>query len=175
MRKRHDGREVTNWCRRRGHSLLEVLIATAVFILVAVGTAGAWVLYGSALAKSGENLAANHLARGVTEGIISNGYEWLEAIDPNTFPIEEQFTVERIVRTRTANINFSILWDAVFNTPTTPGDRSTNRLIPFGDEGVCRITVAVRWNSDKGSKDIDGYNNGVQYTTYLAEDGTRLR
>ena len=85
--------------------MLEVIVATGIFILVAVALAGVWVMYGKALAKSGEVIAANNVARSVTEGLSANGWIWLKARENDTFPADlTPVTVERIVRGRKADI-----------------------------------------------------------------------
>ena len=95
--------------RSRGHNLLEVIVATGIFVLISVALSGIWVMYGKALAKSGEHLAANQLARGVTEGLISNGFEWMRTQATTvTMPVEDTYTMVRQVRGREASIKYSL-------------------------------------------------------------------
>lgn len=165
--------------KESGHNLLETLVATGVFVLIAVAMSGVWVMYGQALAKSGEHLAANHLARGVTEGLIANGYSWLEneVLTGTAMPVEESYSVFRRVRGRRADIKFSILYELRLNTDPDPGnnDASDRPIVPFGSEDICKITVTVRWKSKNGNENIDGglYNNSVSYSTYVYEEGLK--
>jgi hypothetical protein len=151
---------------RSGHSLLEAIIAAAVFVMVAVALSGVWVMYGRALAKSGENLAANHLARSVTEGLIANGYEWLRTLEGRDPLPHEDFTMKRRVRGRSADIFYNVTYQAVFNTGLDP---STRLLASFLSQDVCRLTVSVRWNSGSGDKldDTAQFNNEIVYTSYV--------
>lgn len=161
--------------QRSGHNLLEVLVAAGIFVLIAVGLSGVWVMYGQAMAKSGEYTAANHLARGVNEGLIANGYDWLEYQAENTtFPVEEEYVIVRRVRGRVADIKFSINYSLALNTDATPGngDTSDRALFPYASEDICRILVEVRWHSPNGSLNIeDGkYNNQVSFASYVYKD-----
>ena len=146
--------------RNLGHSLLEVIVASGVFVLIAVALSGIWVMYGKAIAKSGEHLAANQLARGVTEGLIANGFDWLEAQvnDPAlTMPVEDNYSMQRQIRGREADIQYSILYHLqLVSDPNISND-------------ICRIGVDVRWRSSTGSENIEGgkYNNLVQYYSYV--------
>lgn len=149
-----------------GHSLLEAVIAAGVFVIVAVALSGVWMMYGRALAKSSEHLAANHLARSVTEGLIANGYEWLKAFETTNDLPAEDYTMDRSIRGHQANIFYNVRARVVFNTGTDPATRA---LASFLSEDVCAITVSVRWNSGNGSKPSeDGdYNNTITYTSYV--------
>lgn len=152
--------------RTPGHTLLEAIVATAIFIVVAVALSGVWVVYGSALAKSGETVAANFLSRSVTEGLIANGWDWLKTLEGVTPLPEEDFTLERTVRGRTADIHYNVTYEAFFNTGVA---RASRQISPGLSQDVCRITVTVRWRSDTGSKVIPGtdYNNEVTYISYV--------
>lgn len=155
-----------------GHNLLETLVAAGVFVLIAVAMSGVWVMYGKALAKSGEYLAANQLARGVTEGLIANGYDWLEdEVVAGRTPFEDDYTIVRKVRGRTANIHFNVLYDLSLNTDPAPtnDDTSDRPIAPYASEDLCRILVTVRWRSPNGSENIDGgkYNNSVRYVSVV--------
>lgn len=160
----------------QGHSLLETLVATGIFVLVSVAMSGVWVVYGDAMAKSGEHLAANHLARGMTEGLIANGYDWLEkqVVDGVTMPVEDNYPVIRRVRGRQADIKFNVLYELVLNTDPDPsnGDTGDRPVAPYGSEDICKITVTVRWKSKHGSQTDQGplYNNSVTYSTYVYKD-----
>ena len=159
-----------------GHSLLETLVAAGIFVLISVAMSGVWVMYGKALAKSGEHLAANHLARGVTEGLIANGYDWLDSeITLGNIPMEENYSIVRRVRGRKADVKFNVLYDLAVNTDPDPGnnDTSDRPIVPFGSEKICKITVSVRWRSNTGPYSIDGgkYNNSISYSTYVYRNG----
>ncbi|MFA5503854.1 MAG: hypothetical protein WC423_00410 [Vulcanimicrobiota bacterium] len=163
---------------QNGHSLLETLVATGVFVMIAVALSGVWVMYGRAMAMSGEFTAANHLARGVNEGLIANGFDWLKSqVESGAVPVEEDYVVLRRVRGNSADIRFNIVYDLVLNTDATPGDGDTNDrpLIPQASEDICWISVTVRWHSTTGSEIIeDGkYNNSVRYSTFVYRDAMR--
>ena len=90
--------------KNRGHNLLEAIIATGLFILVTVALSGVWVMYGRSLAKSGEVVAANAIARSTNEGLVANGWDYLLTLDG--ISPEKTVEVERIVRGRQANIKY---------------------------------------------------------------------
>ena len=144
--------------RSRGHNLLEVIVATGIFVLISVALSGIWVMYGKALAKSGEHLAANQLARGVTEGLISNGFEWMRTQATTvTMPVEDTYTMVRQGRGREASIKYNILYHLSLTTD------------PNISDDICRVGVTVRWKSATGSEDIEGgkYNSSVQYYSFV--------
>jgi hypothetical protein len=150
-------------------------VAAGIFVLISVAMSGVWVMYGKALAKSGEYLAANHLARGVTEGLIGNGYDWLEnEVALGNVPAEDEYLIIRRVRGRTANIRFNILYDLSLNTDPDPLNGATDDrpLFPSASEDICRISVTVRWKSPNGSEDIESgkYNNSVTYSSYVYKE-----
>ena len=157
---------------RAGHSLLETLVATGVFVLISVALSGVWVIYGQALAKSGEHLAANHLARGVTEGLIANGFGWLESeVGSGRETHEENYTIVRRVRGRQADIKFNVLYTLALNTDPNPGNGFTGDrpVVGFFPEDICELQVEVRWHAAQGPFDIDGgkYNNQVSYSSLV--------
>lgn len=160
-------RKLSRRSREGAHSLLEALVATAIFVMVVVAIAGMWSVYGRALAKSSEYLAANHLAQGLTEGLIANGWDWLEDKLKNRTPLmQEDFTMKRTVRGRTGDIKFNATYDARFN--------DGGAVIPGLPENVCLLIVTVRWRSNTGSKTMDDgsdYNNETTYSTFVYERG----
>lgn len=151
----------------RGHNLLEAIVATGIFILVSVALSGVWIMYGRSLAKSGEVIAANSLARSVSEGLVSNGWEYLVTLDGASPLPEKDFEVERIVRGRQANIKYNVVYEAVFNKNDTILHND------FFTEDICQLTVTVRWNSNSGGKDSDGYNNEQTFSTMVYKKGIK--
>ena len=153
--------------RRRGHSLLEAIVATVVFVLVVVAISGMWSMYGRSLAKSSEYIAANHLAQGLTEGLIANGWDWLETQLKGRTPLmQENFAMKRTIRGRNADIQFNATYDARFN--------DGGAVMPGLPEDLCLLIVTVRWRSNAGGKTMsDGtdYNNDVTYATYVYKKG----
>lgn len=154
-------------CRQRGHTLLEAIIATSVFVMVVVAISGMWAMYGKALEKSSEFLAANHLAQGLTEGLIANGWDWLvETLKDRSPLMQEDFTLNRTVRGRKADIRFNALYDARFN--------DGGAVMPGAPENICLLIVTVRWRSATGGKKPDDgsdYNNQTTYSTYVYQKG----
>ncbi len=156
----------------RGHNLLEVLVATGIFIMVAIAMAGIWSIYGSALAKSSEVLAANQLARGVAEGLMANGFEWLvtPANMEGPAPPLDTYVMERKIRSRTSNVIYNVRYRVLRYDPTTA---SAGELFTTD---VAFLRVDVRWRSDSGSKvmsDGSDYNNQVIYNMAVFRGGLR--
>lgn len=150
----------------RAHSLLEVIIAAAIFVMVSVALSGVWVMYARSAAKSSEVLAANFLARSVTEGIKANGWQWLEQHADDT-DLNQGFEVQRIVRGREATIRYSVAYEIRMNEGATK----------FSDEftsDFCQLLVTVRWNSSTGSREaesVDGFNNEKTFLSYIYKRG----
>lgn len=123
-------------------------------------------MYGRSLAKSGEVVAANSLARSVSEGLISNGWGYLRSLDGITPLPEKDFTVERIVRGRRADITYNVVYEALFNDSEAILSRT------YFSADLCRLTVTVRWNSTVGGKDrTDGYNAEETFSTIVYRRG----
>ncbi len=161
---------------RSGHSLLEVIIATGIFILVAVALAGVWVMYGKALAKSSEVIAANTVARSITEGLSANGWEWLKAREPDSFPVSmDPVNIERVVRGRKANINYQVEYVLEFNSDHrfSPNVSNSHGEPVLFSTDICKISVTVRWHSAGGGKGNNGteYNSDVVYSAFVYKHG----
>jgi len=143
---------------------LETIIAASIFVLVSVALSGVWVMYGRSLAKSSEVIAANSLARSVSEGLVANGWDWLKTLEGASPLPEEDFVVERVIRGRDSNIKFNVTYEAFFNT-----GKSMSTL--FSDD-ICRLTITVRWRSSTGGKSpTPEYNNETTYSSYIYKKG----
>lgn len=149
--------------RRAGHSLLETIIATSIFVVVAVALSGVWLMYARGLSKSAENMAASFLARSVTEGLKANGWDWLKSQEGVSPLPEENYEVERIVRGREADIKYNVTYEAYFNT--------TDRISSVLSNDLCRLTVTVRWRSANAKEEDGEYNNEETYVSYLYKEG----
>lgn len=137
--------------------MLEAIVATGIFILVAVALSGVWVMYGRALTKSGEHLAANHLARSLTEGLMANGYDWLEKLPPG--PHSEEYMMERSVRGRDSSVKFLL----TYTVAEVPSDADN----PWPG-GMLEIDVTVRWNSPAGGNEAgEEHNQSLSYSTQV--------
>lgn len=143
--------------------MLEAIVATGIFILVAVALSGVWVMYGRALTKSGEHLAANHLARSLTEGLMANGYDWL--LNHRTGPDNPDYLLERSVRGRDSSINYKLGYQVHL-----PGEDTVPEVLA---DGTARLTVLVKWNSPAGGNrtdsgpDTQDYHQSLSYVTYV--------
>lgn len=133
-------------------------MAAAVFAVVAVALTGIWAVYYSAISKSANTLAANHLARTVVEGAIANGYDWIVTQEEQTDLV---YRMTRRVRGRVADSEYHVDWVALENT-----GQSLTTMLPAD---ICRITVTVRWKEDQGNAVEPGspYNRQVVYSTWL--------
>ncbi len=145
--------------------------------MVAVALAGVWVMYGRALAKSGEVVAANTVARSVTEGLSANGWTWLKAREGDTFPTDlDPVTVERVVRGRKADITYQVSYELTFNTGNVlfpvSFTNGAGEPVTFSPD-LCNITVFVRWRSSGGGKATgsDDYNSEAVYSAYVYRHG----
>lgn len=150
-----------------GHTLLEALIATAVFVIVSVALTAVWMMYSRSLAKSAEVLSANSIARSTTEGLTSNGWDWLKSQE--TAPLasrQQDVVVERRVRARQADIRYRVTYELDFNT-------GGSMLGPDLSEDLCSIVVTVHWRSDTGDRSIPGsdFNNEAVYTAFVYKHG----
>lgn len=147
-------------CKGWGHSLLEAIVATAIFVLVSVAMSGVWVMYGSAMTKSGDQLAANQLARSQSEALISNGYEWLLDNQSGT----DDVALERSVRGRDSTVTYHVKYKLFANEGLVISS-------DYPEQGGW-IVVEVSWRSDKASKDgDDGMNNRITYKSFVSRHG----
>lgn len=161
---------------RSAHSLLEAMVAAAVFVMVAVAFSGMWAFYAKSAGKANEYVVANHLARSYMEGLAANGYGWLEGqIKAGSSTGEEDVTILRRVRSRSADITYHIKYQLELNTDPDPDNEYTNdRPLPYAPEDVCMIRTAVAWNSgvgDNAPADLAGYSNGVSYVGLVYRNG----
>jgi type II secretory pathway pseudopilin PulG len=153
---------------REGHSLLELIVATGIFVVVSVALSGVWVMYGRSLAKSGEVMAANAIARSITEGLTSNGWEWLRGQPAETeITLSEPVIVERVIRNRRADIQYQVSYLLTFNDGTVPF------LRPGVTGDVCKIEVFVDWRSTVGATGElgDDHNNRAVYSACFYKHG----
>lgn len=124
--------------RPRGFSLLEVVVASIIFVTALVLLGGLWVSYHSALSQSRNRLIANGLARAVMEQRMAGGHGSLDPIIDA--PQVQNFTSQAQVRGRRSNLNF----EATFLATDPGGPNSSLR----------RMTVTVTWEEDSGQKSL---------------------
>lgn len=123
--------------RRRGHNLLEVIVASTILCTMVVFMLGLWSLYHSALNQSKNRLVATSLARSVLEQRMGAGYGALTVI-LNT-PQIQTFTSRSQVRGRLVQVDFKSTFLAV-DSPVNPDLRN--------------LTVTVEWTEDTGQKQL---------------------
>jgi hypothetical protein len=124
---------------------------------VALALTGIWAMYYSALGKSANTLAANHLARTVVEGALAQGYDWIITQGAQTGLV---YNLERRVRGRVADCQFSVDTVVEVNTGQT--------LMALAPEDLCKFTVTVKWKEDRGNQiDPAGFNNMVTYSAWV--------
>lgn len=136
--------------------------------MVSVALSGVWVMYGRSLAKSGELMAANAIARSTTEGLTSNGWEWLSSQPANTLvQLTNPIVIKRTVRNRKADIEYRVSYELTFNTG------AETFLAPGVSEDICRIEVFVDWRSSVAANGTLGpdYNNQAVYSAYFYRHG----
>lgn len=166
--------------KRAGHSLLELIVATAIFVMVAVALSGVWVMYGRGLAKSAEVAVAVDLGKSAADEVVSNGWEWLKNQWTTNGKVAKEValpptTVERTVRGREANITYHTSFIVLMNeddgkiVPSNPvyADLSPNLVL---------IEVHVRWRSNSGNLTFPGsddnneiVNSAVYYRYGIGE------
>jgi hypothetical protein len=82
---------------------------------------------------------------------------------------EEDFTVERVVRGRQADIQYNVTYEARFNTGAAGG--ITPPLAQLSPD-ICELTVTVRWNSAAPGVSSDSdYNSEATYTSFVYRQG----
>lgn len=122
-------------------------------------------MYGRSLAKSAEILAGNSVARSVSEGLISNGWNFLTSLSGSN-PPPESFVVQRVVRGRQADIKYDAFYEVILNDSGVILDNT------FFSKDLCQINVTVRWNSSAAGKGTTpGYNSEVTYSTIVYKKG----
>ena len=68
--------------RSSGHNLLEVIIATFVFLIIVVFSSGLWTTYARSIVKSRDHLVATHLGKSVLENTVDQGFESAQSGGP---------------------------------------------------------------------------------------------
>lgn len=123
---------------QRGFNLLEVVVASLIFVTVLVFMLGLWTAYHSALTQSRHRLVANGLARSVMEQRVANGHGALNSIIDD--PQVQEIVSNSQIRGRQLQTKFETRFLA-----TDPGGPNT---------ALRRITVTVSWEEDTGEKSL---------------------
>lgn len=132
------GRPESRVNRCQGFSLLEVVIASLIFLTALVLMTTLWTRYHSALTQSRNRLVANGLAKAVMEQRIAGGYGSLNPIVG--VPQTQTFVSNNQVRGRRSNQTF----DTTFEATDPGGAGSTLR----------RLVVTVTWEEDTEAKEL---------------------
>ena len=121
-----------------GFSLLEVVVATVIFLTVLVLLTTLWGTYHSAMSQSRNRLVANGLARSVMEQRMAGGYVNLNLIVG--VPQTQSFQSKAQVRGRQLSKNYETTFLAEdFNGANT---------------ALRRLSVTVEWEEDSGMKSL---------------------
>lgn len=143
--------------------------------MVSIALSGVWMMYGRSLAKSGEVLAANSIARSATEGLLANGWDWLvDKKDTDLSVLSHDVKVERTVRGRKADITYHVDYELEFNEGggvLFPHLASQNIFLA---DDLVRVEVLVRWRSSVSQQVKDGddtYNNEAVYAGHFYRHG----
>jgi Tfp pilus assembly protein PilV len=118
-----------------GHNLLEVIIASFIFSVVALGFSGVWVQFYSALTHSRHRIAATALARGYLEDKIAWGYTACDPASPVAAPVK--ITLESEFRGKASDCEFT-------SSYTFTATSTTFR----------RVQVTVGWDDHTGVKEV---------------------
>ena len=124
--------------RDRGFSLLEVVVASLIFLTALVLMTSLWTSYHSALSQSRNRLVANGLARAVMEQRLAGGYGSLTPI--LGVPQTQTFVSNNQVRGRRSAQTFETTFQA-----TDPGGAGT---------ALRRLVVKVTWEEDTDKKEL---------------------
>ena len=128
--------------RRRGHNLLELMVACMILSTVLILITGLWSVYHSALSKSRNMLVGSFLARSVLEQRMSAGYSSYDAT--LGVPQTSQIIAKSQVRGRLIEVPIDIEFTATAtNTP-----------------GIRRLVAKLSWPEAPGVRTI-------RYETFL--------
>lgn len=123
--------------RRAGHNLLEVIVATMIFLTALVFMTGIWQTHHQVLTRSRNRLVASSLARAALEQRIAGGYDALTPIVDT--PQVQSFTSRSQVRGRFIEVPFK----TTFLVTQSPSSIYFRRLI-----------ATVEWEEDGGPKSL---------------------
>jgi hypothetical protein len=121
---------------RRGHNLLEVVIASAIFATAIVFFAALWVTHHSALTQSRNRIAAGGLARLVLEQRLAGGFSSLAPFLDT--PQVQFFDSRSQIRGRESNQKF----------------KSTFLVTDGATPEYIRLTVTIDWEERTGDKSL---------------------
>ena len=129
------GAAVKKTMRLRGHNLLEVMIASFIFSVVALMFSGVWVQFYSALTHSRHRIAATALARGYLEDKIAWGYTACDPSSPPAAPVN--ITLESEFRGKASDCVFTSSYNFTATSAT-----------------FRRVEVVVDWDDHTGKKSV---------------------
>lgn len=136
--------------RHKGFNLLEVVIASFLFSVVAVAFLGVWGMQVRAMEKSRHNLVATMLAEEIIEEIMSAGYE----LTPLTEGEPKLGFVDMEMEHRGANGEWATITSR-YESEVTVTEIGT------GDDRLKQVTVKVTW-------DDSSHVGEIVLETYLA-------
>ena len=126
-----------NLLNRRGHNLLEVIVATMIFLTALIFMSGIWRAHHSALTQSRSRLVASALAKSAMEQRMAAGYHALTPILDT--PHVQTFQSRSQVRGRFVNVPFQTTFLAT-QSAASPHYR--------------RLVATVEWSEDSGDKSL---------------------
>lgn len=137
---------------KRGHSLLEAVLASMIFAVVAVLLMGVWDMQFRALSKSTEKVVASYLAERVMEDCIAAGYRVM--LGEGDYQPLYQVPVELRVRSRTRAGQKEAVYVAT---------AKVERHVNFPTDPQIFVTVNVAYKDSSGP-------NSITYATALHRD-----
>jgi len=143
--------------QRRGHNLLEAMLAAMLFATVVVGLLGLWEMQFQAMLKSKETAVASFVAEKIMEECVAAGFG--KAKDLYSYkPSQVKVDSRTKSGTRTTVYRFEITVDS---HPSSV------------DQEL--VTVKVYYNRDEGEVDDSNFDSRgkrtVEYHTYLNRNG----
>ena len=138
--------------RKKGHSLLEMILAALLFSTVAVGVLAVWVMQRKAVTKSGHVLVAQYFGEQLMEECIAARYDGVPSMETSPTNPPPELAMQEIEKGMAREIIYT--GEIEVQDIQAQAGVSDTRL----------VIVTVTWESGDGRSQID-------FRTYLQEKG----
>ncbi len=129
--------------KRRGHNMLEMMIACFIFVTISTALTGVWISLAKDQGLASSRLVAQHLAEQVMEECIAAGYKNVDSLAGTRPNITMNETDRDAVQTFSYGVVVTVF-------PTGPG-----AVVADPGQTWKVVTVKVSWHDAHGDSNIE--------------------